>query len=339
MTTQHTTTFKPLSNLELAAFCRQMSIILHAGISPLEGLSLLREDAVSDAEKALLQQMLSQMEETGSFYTTAKVSGAFPPYALQMICLGEETGTLDDGMTSLAQHYTREENLRRMILSSLLYPCIMISMMAAVVVVLLVKVLPIFQQVFAQLGQSMTGFSASLLALGQTLSHYSVVCILVVAALLVLLFCFRKRLPFQKQLQTLISACRFAEGLSISLKCGMTTEQSFDLAADLVEDPTYLESIQACRQTISQGEELWESVQKHLLFDNLQVRMLHIAEKAGTIDETLEQIASEYEAAVDEKIASTISKLEPTLVIVLSLIVGIILFSVMLPLLGIMSGF
>lgn len=329
---------KLLSNLELAEFCNQMSMILHSGISALEGLNLLLEDSQTDSEKSLLTQMITEMENTGNFYTSAASSNVFPEYALHMFKLGEETGTLDDIMEALAVHYTREENLSGMIRSSLVYPCIMIGMMAVVIIVLLVKVMPVFNQVFQQLGQEMTGFSASLLALGETLSHYSIAFIVIIAIIVILLLLGRKHLPFQKKIQENMSACRFAGGLSIALKSGMTPEQGLELASNLVENPSYNDKITNCKTMLENGSSLSDAFQKSHIFTGSYARIAHLADKTGTMDEALAHIAEEYEYATNNKITNIIAKLEPTLVIALSVIVGVILFSVMLPLLGIMSG-
>ena len=332
------TNAKLLSNLELAEFCNQMSMILHSGISSLEGLNLLFEDAQTEAEKTLLSQMITEMENTGFFYEAALAAKVFPGYVLHMFKLGEETGTLDDIMEALAQHYTREENLSGMIRSSLVYPCIMIAMMAVVILVLLVKVMPVFQQVFTQLGQEMTGFSAGLLSLGQALSRYSVVFIIIIAVIIVLLIFGRRHLPFQKKIQENMAACRFAGGLSIALKSGMTPEQGLELASALVENDSYQARIKVCQDLLMENASLSEAFQKSQIFSGSYARVAHLADKTGTMDEALAHIAEEYEYAVNNKITGIIAKLEPTLVIVLSVIVGVILFSVMLPLLGIMSG-
>lgn len=334
----HQTNMKILSNLELAEFCNQMSMVLHSGISALEGLHLLLEDAQNEAERTLVSSMIEEMEQTGSFYEAACAGNVFPAYALHMFRLGEETGTLDDIMEALAVHYTREENLAGMIRSSLVYPCIMIAMMAVVVIVLLVKVLPVFGQVFEQLGQEMTGFSAGLMSLGQTLSSYAVVFVIILAVILLLIIFGRNHLPFQKKIREHMAACRFAGGMSIALKSGMTPEQGLDLASGLIENDAYAGRISQCKEMLEKDLSLSEAFHKSGLFTGSYARIAHLADKTGTMDEALAHIAEEYEYAVNNRITGIIAKLEPTLVIVLSLIVGVILFSVMLPLLGIMSG-
>lgn len=329
---------KILSNLELAEFSNQLSLMLGAGISIFESLHLLLEDAQSDEERALLTQLSETLEQTGYFHEAVKSSNVFPHYAASMIQLGEETGTLDAVMTSLHTHYTRESNLARLIRSTLIYPVIMIVMMLLIVLVLLTKIMPIFQQVFLQLGQKMNGFSTALLTLGKTLSHYSIFLTLLIGLIVVIVFFTRKHLPFHKKLQEQLSICRFADGMAIVLKSGLSPEQGLELVATLVENEVLEKKIKVCQELLNEGQNFSEALHQAQIFKGSYARMALIAGKAGVLDEAMSEIASEYEYAVNTKLTNLIAMIEPTLVIVLSLIVGIILFSVMLPLLGVMSG-
>lgn len=329
---------KPLSNLELAEFCNQMYMMLNAGISTLESLNLLLEDAKNEEERKLLEKLIEDVEINGYFYEAAVSSGVFPKYSLQMFKLGEETGTLDRIMYSLAEHYTRENNLAGMIRSAFIYPSIMLGMMLLIIIVLLTKVMPVFQQVFQQLGQEMSGFSAGLLTVGKTLSNYSIVFVILAAGLVVLLAARWKKLPFQQNLQEKIAACRFADGMAITLKSGMTPEQGMELVKELVENKVFEEKIDKCQELLNEGMDFSEAIHESQIFQGSYARMTLIASRAGVMDDAMSQISSDYEYAVNAKISSLIAILEPTLVIVLSLIVGGILFSVMLPLLGIMAG-
>ena len=198
--------------------------------------------------------------------------------------------------------------------------------------------MPVFQQVFMQLGQEMTGFSATLLQMGENLSRHSVLLVVFLIAIIAFIVLGKKHLPFQKNIQSQISACRFCEGLAIALKSGITIENSLHLAAGLIEDDTYSQKIKDCISCTEEGAGLSEALYKSALLSGTYARMATLAEKTGTLDDTLAQIASEYEYAVNNKITRIISMLEPTLVIILSVIVGVILFSVMFPLLGIMTG-
>lgn len=329
---------KQLMNLELAEFCNQMHMMLASGISSMEALTLLLEDAENEEEKQLIQQMLENITETGYFYESVASTKVFPSYAENMIKLGEETGNLDKVMAALSAHYTRENNIASMIKSSLIYPSIMLGMMLLVILVLLTKVMPVFEQVFIQLGQEMNGLSLGLLRVGETLKTYSIIFVIFIVVIAVLVYSQRNRLPFQKRLQEQIATCRFSDGMSIALKSGLTPEAALELAQNLVENDTLIQKILKCSANLESGKSLYESLKDSKIYYGSYARLIHIADKSGTLDEAMEQIATEYEHAAHSKIHNLIGILEPTLVIVLSLVVGVILFSVMLPLLGIMSS-
>lgn len=133
---------QPFFNPELSGFCSQMAMILHSGISPLEGITIMLEDSTSDREKDILQQILDTLQETADFSLSLKETSLFPSYLVHMVQIGEETGTLDEVMSALSEHYEREDSIAKSIRNAVTYPMIMIGMMLVVILVLLVKVMP-----------------------------------------------------------------------------------------------------------------------------------------------------------------------------------------------------
>ena len=126
---------KPFSNLELSSFCGQITLILKSGISCMEGLIIMLEDAASSDERAILEALLANMQETGSLYEALDSLNLYPPYMLHMVQIGEETGTLDEVMQSLRNHYEREDSINKSIRNSITYPMIMTGMMAVTVLI------------------------------------------------------------------------------------------------------------------------------------------------------------------------------------------------------------
>lgn len=135
-----------------------------------------------------------------------------------------------------------------------------------------------------------------------------------------------------------MSACRFAGGMSLALKSGLTPEQSMEFSGNLIEDDEFRKRVAECKADMENGTDIAEALIKGDVFTGVYARMVSIAGKAGMMDEVMGEIADQCEEEVDENLSSMIAVLEPTLVIILSVIVGTILLSVMLPLLGIMSG-
>lgn len=342
---------KSLSYPELASFCGEMGMILRSGISALEGLELLMEDTRNDAERTLLDTMYQSMQSGGTFADALNRTGVFPSYLIHMTAIGEETGRLDDVMESLSAHYQREESLSRSIRSSLSYPLIMIILMLVVIVILITKVMPVFQQVFVQLGTEMTGLSKGILLLGSVLSRYALVFVILIAAVIaagIVLTRTEKgrhlagrlghRFRHFREITDCSDSCRFAGAMALALKSGLTPERGLEFSRNLIENPFYLKRLDQCCAEIEQGTEFSSALVKTKVFTGVYARMTAIAGKSGMMDEVMEQIADRCEEELKEHITSFLAVLEPTLVIILSVIVGIILLSVMLPLLGIMAG-
>lgn len=342
---------KPLSNTELYAFCNQMALILKSGISSIEGISIMLEESEDASEKAILQTIYNSLTESGNFSDALEGTGVFPSYMLHMIQIGEQTGKLDNVMQSLSTHYEREGNIAKAIKNAVTYPLIMITMMVIVILVLITKVMPIFNQVFAQLGQEMTGFSKALLSIGSAINNYSVVLIVLLILIIggTLFFtkttCGKKvfragssRFGFFRNVYDKIAACRFADCMALTLGSGFNPEYCMELASNLIEDIHFQEKISQCLSRMSEGTEFSSALTQTGIFSGIYSRMVSLASRTGGMDTVMQEIAEKYEEEIDGRLFRLISILEPTLVIFLSVIVGIILLSVMLPLMGIMSS-
>ncbi len=342
---------KPLSNAELAFFCGQLAMILRSGISTLEGLHIMSEDAPAGDGRKLLEGMIGHMETGDSFHEAAEAAGCFPAYMCSMVRLGDQSGRLDDVMGSLAAYYRREDALARSIRSAVTYPLVMLGMMVVVMLVLVVKVLPVFDQVFRQLGAGLTGVSGAVLRMGQAMSRYSVV--FIVAAVVLAAVCayflvsrkgrqnlrgFATRFFGTRKLAEKIACARFASGMHLALSSGLNIDESLDTVSRLVEHPTVGQKVQAIRQTVAEGGSLSDAIVQTQMFTGVYARMIGIGVRTGAVDEVMRQIAEELDGEIEQDMAGAVAKLEPTLVAVLSVAVGMILLSVMLPLMGIMSN-
>ena len=142
-----------LTNQELFYFCEQFSILLHSGISCAEGIQLMLEDSHTQKGRDFFQSLQTDYEENGSFYLHN--TGLFPDSMISYVKIGEETGCLDEVLNSLSLHYQQEMEISENIKSAITYPLLMLAMMGTVIVILLVKVLPVFKQVFQQMGLEM----------------------------------------------------------------------------------------------------------------------------------------------------------------------------------------
>ena len=343
---------KTLSNTEVASFCSQMGMILHAGIPAIEGITIMKEDAASSQEEAILRDIYDTFMETGTFHEALKSSGVFPSYCLHMVQLGEQSGRLDEVMHALSDYYEREADLSSAIRHAVTYPMIMVVMMLAIILLLLTRVLPVFHQVFEQFGAGVTGIPKTLMDLGTAMNRYSigfVLLFLILAGMFLLLSRTKKgrelflraagTFRLSRSISERTAACRFAGGMALTLSSGLSTEESLTLAGSLSESPVFQQKLEKCRSLTAAGQDLASALSESGIFSGFYARMVTVGYRTGSLDEMMKKIAAGYEKEIDERLNRTISILEPTLVAGLAVMTGLILLSVMLPLMGILSGF
>jgi type IV pilus assembly protein PilC len=342
---------KRLNNSEVAAFCSQLSLLLPAGTTPFESIHLMLEDAATDQGKVLLTQIEETLRDGESFYEALKKTEVFPDYVVSMIHLGEESGNLDIITKKLADYYEQQCAISESIKNAVSYPLIMICLMLLILIVLLTKILPIFNQVFIQLGSELTGVSKQLMSLGTAVQSISGVLIAIIVLLAIVAIIILKnskaKAGFMKKLHTWnltknfymdIAYSRFAGALSMITAGGIDIYKGIDLANQLIDNQLMDVKITNCKKALLNGDYLHEAMKEAGIFRAQHLRMLQIGYKSGNSEVVLEKISKYYEEATLVRIQRILGAIEPTLVIVFSLMVGLILLSVIMPLIGIMSS-
>ena len=326
---------RKLNNEELITFCSQMALILKSGISSLEGIYIMEDGDVSGDGREILKEIREEIEMCGMLYPAMKKSGVF----------------LDETMEALAAYYQREEEIFEAVKSAVTYPVAMLGMMLVIIIVLFIKVMPVFEQVYLQLGQEMTGVARNILNIGNWMRQSAII-LSVIAVIVLMIVCsavfsekFRNKLfekiskiGFMKKLAWKRARTRFASGMAMSLKSGLDIDESLTLAEKLVDYEPLRKQIAVCREDMKNGESFPKALKESHIFGGMQERLMVIGYETGATDEVMEQSADLYQKELQDQIQKMIGILEPTLVGILCVIVGVILLSVMLPLAGIMAG-
>ncbi len=223
-------------------------------------------------------------------------------------------------------------------------------MMMVVLGVIVIQVLPIFQQVLTNLGASLTGVALSLMQLGVTLANYGLYVLVAVIVLLVvsmivlrvrhkehaLTVFFEKFWPTRRLMEDM-SVAQFAYAMSLLMNSGYDSSQALEMVVDMIRHNKIKSKVAESSEKVKNGASFEDEMVRNGIFKNLYSKMLHIGFRTGHGDETMARIAEEYEREVDSALNRFLNLIEPTLVAVLSILVGIILLSVMLPLMSIMS--
>lgn len=338
---------RTLSYGEIAEVSLELSLLLHAGVGTGDALYLLGEDS---PHKKLLSAMADEVDGGAALASAMRSSAAFPTYACGLVEVGERTGRTEEALAALSRYYEDRVRMDRRVRSALLYPAVMLALMLVVIGVLLVKVLPIFDDVYASLGTRLTGVAAGLLTVGRWLEGALPVFWAVLAALVLIGFLFTAVGPLRRSLVSFwqrghgdrgvsrkLNNARLAQAMAMGMASGLPLEEALGLSAGLVEGGAR-RRCEDCRKRLDNGEALSAALKASGLLPASQSRLLELGQRGGAGDASMEKIArdlgEEGEAALD----ALVSRVEPALVLVCSVLVGLILLSVMLPLMHIMSA-
>ena len=337
-----------LSNETLSALCRQLGMLQRSGIPMGQGLELLAQDAQSPGERELLERLQILEREKGSFADALEETGLFPEYMRRMVRLGEEAGRLDDVMGSLAEHYDREASLRDDLRGAVIYPLVMLGMLVVILALLLTQVMPVFDQVFAQLGTRLTGVSRMLMELGRGLRGGGVALTVLAAAAAgvalwlrgkpALRFRLLRALPWSRNICDKTALCRLAGALSLAISSGLSSRYALELAGELTADPDFQRRLALAGSALDETGDLTQALRSAGILTGAHSRLALVGSRTGALDDAFSRIAEECRAEADRAAASAIALIEPTLVAVLSVLVGVVLLSVLSPMLGLLSA-
>lgn len=339
-----------LPDPELARVLREFALLLHSGISVAEAAFLLAGEEQQPLGD-LLHTLGEQLDSGRPLSEAMEESGCFSDHVCGMVSIGEETGRLEEALNSLAEYYAERSRICCQIRSAVAYPAMVLVLMLLVIGVLLVKVLPVFDRVYASLGSRLTGPAAGLLYAGQLLEG-ALPCLFGVLLVLLLVGLVLKCRPEYRR--TLAAAwqrwfgdqgiarkfnnARFARALALGFSSGLSLEHCMSLAEKLLQDaPGAARRCADCAKAMEAGMSLGSAMEASQLLPSAQCRLLQVGERSGNVDQVMGRIADAMMEEAQNALEKRISSIEPAMVLAASLLVGLILLSVMLPLADILA--
>jgi type IV pilus assembly protein PilC len=343
---------KKMDASHISAFCMELYLIIRAGLPFSEGILLMRDEEDDQQYRTILTNLYRQLELGEPIAAAMRAADGFPVYVIKMVEIGQRTGHLENVFHALASYYERMEQLQKSLRNAVIYPAVLLVMMLFVVLVLLIKVLPIFQGVFQQLGAELSPVAKGLLMVGEWLGYYGLIGLLVLAVLVlvgaVLLrnqerrdaaISWLQRKTEGWKIRRLIASSRLADALAMTLASGMDIDDSLDMVTRLLPGDTMQAQIAQCkREMLLENKSFADASASSGLFTPFYCRMIAVGFRTGNIDVAMEEVARRSAEQVDDAIEAALNRVEPTLVIIMSVMVGLILLSVMLPLMSVLSA-
>lgn len=341
-----------MQDAELSAFCLELHEIWHAGLPLADGVRSLCDREDGHDSRPWMEALCDAADHGVSLSAALQQTGAFPAYMVNLLTLADRTGRQEEALLALSEYYERRDRLANSVRSAVLYPALLVVIMLLVVGVLVTKVLPIFNGVFEQLGTRMSGLAVSLMHLGQALSGASAAIGVVLAAIVVLALVIWLAPPLRSRIQAAgsalfggrgvlgrIASAKFAAAMAMATKSGLDIEEATHAAAEVCGGDARTDRKTAqCMELLAQGTHVSDALRRSGLLPPRICRMVGLGERTGSQADIFAEVARRSEQAVDDELDRIIGWIEPALVILTALVVGVVLLSVMLPLLSIMSS-
>ncbi len=337
---------QPIKPSDIALFTRQLATLLKAGIALLQAFDIISEGFENRQMQALVKGLKQQVAAGNSLaQALRKQPRHFDDLYCNLIAAGEQAGALETLLERVAVHQEKTEQLKARIRKAMTYPIAVIVVASVVCSVLLIHVVPQFEQLFAGVDGTLPGFTLLIIALSAFMQQ---AWWLIALGLATVFFgvrhaClsssgFRHRLdagvlklPLAGTLLKKSAVARYARTLSTTFAAGVPLVQALESVAGAVGNGLFKQAIEHMRQDVSTGMPLHQSMASSGLFPRMAIQMTAIGEESGTLDHMLEKVASHYESDVDNQVDNLTSLMEPLIMVVLGGIVGSLVIAMYLP--------
>ena len=329
-------------------FLRQFATLISAGILLVESLDLLAEQTTNPRLKAILEDLSTEVQEGSPLSVSmSKHPAVFPNLLIQMIQSAEVSGRLEEVLEQMANYYEKQYRNKQKVTTAMTYPIVVGVLALVITAFLLIFIVPIFGEMFASFGSELPAITQMVLGLSQWFQQYWVIILVFLLATIFLLRYLSQRdkmaysfdylqlkIPIIGMFLQKTILARMTQTLSSLLNSSVPILQALDVTSQVVDNRVVEEVLLAAKKDVEQGESLAKPMEAHWFFPNLIIQMIKVGEASGSLDEMLKKASDIYEQEVEEASEKLQSLIEPLLIVFLSVIVGFIVLSIVIPMFG-----
>ena len=333
-----------ITDKDIMTFTYQLGVLLDAGFPLDRSLSILSDLTEKEKFRELVNDLNSHVRSGKSFSDAlSRFPTIFPLFFVNMVKAGEAGGFLEDTITRLSTYLENSQGLKEEVRSALVYPIVLSVFGGASVIFLLTYVVPMFTQIFTDMGETLPLPTMMMLTLSNFLTDYWWMILLFVAAVVFSVKRYIKsesgkrtwdsmkfKLPVFGKLYQEAAVSRFSRTLGTLLASGVPILNAFQIVKGTLESEKISDIISSVREAARKGKGISESLKKSDIFPPIAVHMVTVGEETGRLDEMLMKIADRFDIEVRTTVKRLLSLLEPAMIIVMAVLVGFIVISMLL---------
>lgn len=333
---------KRLKTKTLVILSRQIATMLSSGISIIKCIDILHEQAEDKRLKSIMSNLYGEIQKGNPFSSILGEQGqVFPDLFIAMIEAGEKSGSLDEAFERLAVHYEKEKELEAKIKNAMIYPIILGIVSIGVLLILLLFVVPNFFTLFADMVDTLPWSTKFLLSVSSFLMNHWLAIIMGLLMLIASILSFKGQpwlkkfkeqlyfnLPVIGKLNKIILSARFAETLCTLYASGLSLIECVDMTKKVLNHAQLDTKLDKVKEEMAVGTPLSLALKNTNVFPTMLLHMIQIGEESGQLEEILEKTSRFYAQEADTAIKRLIALLEPTMIVVLGVIVGFIVAAI-----------
>lgn len=335
-----------ITALDIAIFTRQLATMMKAGVPLVQSFEIVAEGLENPAMREVVLGIKGEVEGGNTFAGALK---KYPQYFDDLFCSlvssGEQSGALETMLDRVAIYKEKSELLKQKIKKAMKYPIAVIVVALVVTIILMVKVVPVFQDLFSSFGADLPAFTQMVVSMSKWMQSYWILLIIGIGLTIGGFLEAKKRsrafrdfldraalkAPIFGDLVYKAIIARYSRTLATTFAAGVPLIEALESTAGATNNVIYREGVMRIREDVSTGQQLQFAMRATNLFPSMAVQMVAIGEESGALDAMLEKVATHYENEVDNAVDGLTSLMEPLIMAVLGVLVGGLVVAMYLP--------
>ena len=337
----------------LTTFTRQLATLVDAGLPLLRGLRVLEKQEKHPTLKNIIAELALSIEGGSTFSEgLAQHPKVFNRLFVNMVKAGELGGVLEVVLTRLSEFMEKAQKIKGKVIAAMFYPVAVLVVATGILIILMVKVVPSFEQVFIGMaeGAQLPAFTRLVLGISRMIKDNILMTLGIVVAFFIMLAIFKRtkfgrhawdkfrlKMPVVGPVVSKVAISRFTRTLGTLISSGVPILQALTIVRETAGNVVIANAVNAVHESVKEGETITAPLEACGVFPPMVISMVDVGEQTGALPEMLLKIADNYDEEVDNAVAAMTSLLEPIMIVFLAVVVGSIVIAMFLPLIDLMN--
>lgn len=343
---------RPVSGKELVMFSRQIATMFEAKVSVLAAFRLLATEATNPHLRNALIEVTDDIKAGVPISAAmAKHPKIFSDLYINMVRAGEESGKLSESFTYLADHMDRSYALTSRATNALIYPAFVISSFVVVMIIMIVFIIPRLSNILLETGQELPIYTKIVIAFSDFASTFGVFFVIIAGIGLTYLSRyiktdsgrlfwsrFKLSIPYVKKLYQKLYLARIADNMNTMLSSGISMVRALEITSDVVGNQVYKNILLEAAEAVKAGSAVSDIFSRYREVPGVMVQMIKVGEETGKLGFVLDKLSKFYEREVNNEVDTLVGLIEPIMIVILGVGVGVLLTSVLVPIYNVAQG-